>query len=850
MKYKVLPVYEQKQRILDALEYNQVIVVESPTGSGKTTQLPVILHDAGYSSRGIIGVTQPRRIAALSVSEFISKQLSSNMPGLVGYKMRFEDMTSEETKIKIMTDGILLQEMKLDPWLTKYSVIMVDEAHERSLNIDFILGLLKRILAERSDFKVIISSATINTDLFSMYFDGCPVIKIDAHTYPVTLIFDPPVIQASTENLNAETALYDKIVSIVERIITEKRKGGILVFLPGERSIKNCIERLSKETWFKKLWPLPLYGRLSKEEQDKVFDMPPFGKKKIVIATNIAETSITINDITAVIDSGLAKLNFYNPSTYTSSLNETAVSKSSCNQRRGRAGRTGEGTCYRLYSRSNFETRPLYTTEEIYRTDLSEVVMRMSELGVFDFENFDFISPTGKKGIKGAVETLNMLHALEPDNSLSKIGKMMCLFPLPPRQSRIIAEAVIHYPEVVEEVVIAASFLSARSPFIFPDGEEIEARKAHTKFNDKAGDFVSFIKLYKAYSASEDKERFCKNSFIDGRIMAEIANIKEQLELIVSNMGVPILSGGKTEDYLTCVAAGMIQFVCAACGRGIYRSLTTEKISIHPGSCMYRENPKYIVAGEIVRTSKMYAMSVSALSKSVIEKAAPGLSDGTKTKQFSLQKGKKEKDIKTAGTRTAGKNSSAIKNEDVGVKIFGVQYPVQKIKGKKHILLDWKLFKASFEEQKKEKESADGYLESLKKMKSQIEIGNFSMLAGERLGLVLDIIKTFNIEPLEESALQKCRKNILLPEGIEELIQLLPFIMRTAPSKRKNKQLGFITLFCNGNGAFYFRISCSFHTALHENLASLQILIDLFGDNFSEAEKKVVKEIYSKLLKF
>lgn len=847
MKYQALPVYEQKQRILDALERHQVIVVESPTGSGKTTQMPVILHDAGYSGTGIIGVTQPRRIAALSVSEFISKQLGCKMPGLVGYKMRFADFTSEATKIKIMTDGILLQELKLDPWLTKYSVIMVDEAHERSLNIDFILGLLKRILNERSDFKVIISSATINTDLFSMYFDNCPVIKIDAITYPVTLIFDPPAIPASTENLNAETALHDKIADIVGRVVTEKRKGGILVFLPGERSIKNCILRLSKEAWFRKLWTVPLYGRLSKEEQDRVFDLPPFGKKKIVIATNIAETSITINDITTVIDSGLAKLNFYNPFTFTSSLDETSVSKSSCSQRRGRAGRTQEGTCYRLYSRKDFETRPLYTTEEIYRTDLSEVVMRMSELGVFDFENFDFISPTGKKGIKGAVETLNMLNVLEADNSLSKIGQMMCRFPLPPRQSRIIAEAVLHYPGVVEEVVIASSFLSARSPFIFPDGEEIEARKAHSKFNDKAGDFVSFIKVYRAYIEAKDKEIFCRKNFLDDRIMAEIANIKEQLELIVSDMGVPILSGGKTDDYLTCVAAGMIQFVCVSCGHGVYRSLTTEKIIIHPGSCMYKENPKYIVAGEIVRTSRMYAMSVSALSKSVIEKAAPELLDGKKVKQLSSET-KNEESAKHSMEKHADKNT-----DEESIKLFGIPYRIKKIKGKKHIILNWEKFKTSVKDgygKKTDSESyAGGALENLKKMKAVIELGDFTLLAGEKLSLVLDIVRTFNIEPVIAEEEPFRRKNFLLPDNLEELVLSLPLIMRSAVAKQKSKQLGFITLFCGG-GTFYFRVSRGFHTALHENLASLQTLIDILGDSLLENQKEAVNAVYSKLLKF
>lgn len=849
MKYKNLPVYEQKDRILEMLEHNQVIVVESPTGSGKTTQLPVILHEAGYSGTGIIGVTQPRRIAALSVSEFISKQLGEKMqsivpwhkPCIVGYKMRFEDVTSPDTKIKIMTDGILLQEMKLDPWLSKYSVILVDEAHERSLNIDFILGLLKRVIAERKDFKVIISSATINTDLFSMYFDGCPVIKIDAITYPVTLIFDPPAITASTDTLNAETALMDKIASIVGRILSEGRSGAILVFLPGERAIKNCIERLSKEPWFKKLFPLPLYGRLSKEEQERVFKSPPFGKKKIVISTNIAETSITINDIAAVIDSGLAKLNFYNPFTFTSSLDETVISKASCNQRRGRAGRTQEGVCYRLYTRKDFESRQLYTLEEIYRTDLSEVVMRMAELGIYDFENFDFISPPGKKGIIGAVDTLNMLDALEKDNSLSNIGKMMCSFPLAPRQSRIIVEAIIRYPDLIEEVLIAAAFLSARSPFIFIDGEEIEARKAHSLFDEPMGDFASFLKVFRMYCQAADKERFCKIHYLDERIMAEIINIKEQLELIVSDMGVPILSGGKIDDYLKCIAKGMIQFVCAAQGKDCYRSLTTEKIFIHPGSCMYKEKRQFIVAGEIVRTSRMYAMSVSPLSKKIIEEVAPALLDKKeKTSQRSVKNSEEEKD----------------KIKEDSVTMEGEKYSIKKIKGKKHIILPWENFKKTAAEIKEkygiDGKTQNGALQQLKGLRGKIEMRDCELLTGEKLDLIFNVVNNFNIEPLtkkEEEDIRLKNKNFTVPQDIENLISYIPFLFRTTIAKQKNKQLGFITLFCNGEGTFWFKTSRGFHTALHESLVSLQSLIDLAGENFTNEQKQAVSGIYGKMSK-
>ena len=623
--YKALPVYEQKQIILDALKENQVIVVQSPTGSGKTTQIPVILHEAGFSQNGIIAVTQPRRIAALSVSEFISKQLGTKYPGLVGYKMRFEDKTDATTRIKIMTDGILLQEMKLDPLLSKYSVIMVDEAHERSLNIDFVLGLLKRILKERKDFKVIVSSATMNAEAFSEYFENCPIVNIETITYPVTIVYDPPKISATTITEQGSECLIEKICSTVERVLNNGEDGGILIFLPGEKIIKDCLFKLDHSKFARKIYTLPLYGRLAKEEQERVFDPAPFGKKKVIISTNIAETSVTISDITTVIDSGLSKLNYYNPRTFTSSLVETAISKASSNQRKGRAGRTQAGTCYRLYSRKDFDTRPLYTTEEIFRTDLSEVVLQMAELGIKDFMDFDFIAPPGKEGIIGAVDTLNMLGALNKDNSLSSIGKLMVQFPLEPRISRIIVESIIRYPNVLEEAIIASSFLSTNSPFLLPQGEEMEARKAHHAFRDMQGDFVSYLNIFSAYKNSTNKERFCKKNYLDERVMSEIDNINEQLKEIVSDMNIPILNGGSKGDYLCCIASGMIQFVCIRTGKEKYKTLTTDRISIHPGSVMFKQDPLYFVAGEIVRTSRMYAMSVSPLTKPLLNQISEDL---------------------------------------------------------------------------------------------------------------------------------------------------------------------------------------------------------------------------------
>jgi ATP-dependent helicase HrpA len=326
-----LPVYEQREKILSALQSHQVIVVESPTGSGKTTQIPLILHEAGYTRNGIVGVTQPRRIAALSVSEFMARQINTTIPRIIGYVMRFEDRTDDETVIKVMTDGILLQELKSDRLLSRYSVLMIDEAHERSLNIDFILGMLKGIIAARPEFRVIVSSATINVETFSQYFNGCPIVSIDAPMYPVEMVYAPPEIEGDSESLLL------RIKDIVAGIMQKKLPGDILIFLPGELAIKDCVKMLADLDRDKELALLPLYARLAHEDQVKVFDDFP-GLRKVIVSTNIAETSITIDGVRFVIDSGRGKVNFYSPKTFTESLVEVPVSTASCNQRRCRRG--------------------------------------------------------------------------------------------------------------------------------------------------------------------------------------------------------------------------------------------------------------------------------------------------------------------------------------------------------------------------------------------------------------------------------------------------------------------------------------------------------------------------------
>ncbi len=881
-----LPVYQQKDKILAALADSQVIVVESPTGSGKTTQLPIILHEAGFSSKGLIGVTQPRRIATLSVSDFIGRQLGVKVGNIVGYKMRFEDKTSPETKIKIMTDGILLQEMKLDPYLSRYQVIMVDEAHERSLNIDFILGLLKQALETRPDFKVIISSATINAEVFSEYFGECPVVKIDTQTYPVTLIYDP-IAELSEEDASrissrqfvkkndgknlpsaglrySDEAMYDKILSIIERSLASRQEGeegDVLVFLPGEKTIKDCALRLFQSSMAGKVHIVPLYARLGKDEQEKVFDPAPPGKIKVVIATNIAETSVTIDGITVVIDSGLAKLSYYNPRSFTISLIETPIAKASCNQRKGRAGRTRPGVCYRLYGRKDFENRPLFTTEEIYRTDLSEVVLRMAELGISDFERFDFISKPPKSGIAGAIDILNLLDALSDDRSLSSTGKLMCAFPLLPRLSRMIVESMLRYPEVIHETLVAASFLSTMSPYILPPGEEMEARKAHHAFRDPMGDFVSYLRIYDAFMAAPDKGRFCENNYLDERTMREILRIREQMEIIVSDLGLPILRGGPLEDYLCAVSRGLIQFVCARQDRGLFRSLTAEKIQIHPGSVMFRENPDFIVAGEIVRTTRMYAMSVSPLSRNILARISPLVADrllaisGGRSGRFPS-----EERSSAARPRAKGERTFTGPRESLGftdtIQLGGLRFELAKGKGKKKMaVLPWEEFKKA--KAVLERDSGQAY----KGLLASIQVGAYSLLEGEKLETILRIKDWLDLDkdlqrdwPKSKNfeILSKDGKAELENASFSELVDKLDHIFQVAkPHKGKDKRLGFVTLYTDGQGVFWFRVSKGFHTALNESIASLEALIDVADQgSLAAATKEKIGSLYRKLSAF
>jgi len=575
-----------------------------------------------------------------------------------------------------------------------------------------------------------------------------------------------------------------------------------------------------------------------------VFEAAPRGKTKVVVATNIAETSVTIDGITAVIDSGLSKLNWYNPRSFTSSLIEAPISKASANQRKGRAGRTREGTCYRLYNRRDFENRPLFTTEEIFRTDLSEVILRMADLGITNFEDFDFISVPEKEGLIAGIETLNLLDALEPDRSLSNVGKLMTEFPLAPRQSRIIVEAILRYPQVIRETVIAAAFLSTQSPYLLPPGEETDARKAHHRFRDDHGDFVSYLKLFGAHTDSTNKVKFCEHNYLDDRAMAEIANVVAQLEEILANLKIPVLTGGAVSDYLCCIGRGMIQFVCVREGQGrntSYRSLTADKIIIHPGSVMFHTDPQFIVAGEIVRTSRMYAMSVSPLSRDILQRIRPGL--------FAEEQRFSDRLKSDRRAKPALKEARDFTNN---IKIAGEVFELKTIKGKKTAILPWEQLRAI-----RDSIPAETVYKGLKGC--IIVNGQYWLLAGEKLGLILSLAPA--LDPENAFTREWPRKKSFnasddLPALLEHMDSLLrPVLWKKGPNKAAKgakgmkgaRELGFLGLFTDGGGNYWLRSSRGYHTSLNESLASLEALIDEMGDDVDVSVKHVVNQAYRRL---
>jgi RNA helicase HrpA len=618
----LLPIDAERQRIVDTVSNNQVTIVVGETGSGKTTRLPVFLHENGLGGTKKIGVTEPRRLAATSVARYVSEEIGSKLGNEVGYQVRFDDETSSGTKIKFMTDGILLREIQADPDLKQYSVIMVDEAHERSVNIDFILGLLKDLLKRRADLKVVVASATIDSEKFSKYFDGAPVVLVSGRTFDVSIRWGEDI---------RESDLPKKVAEKIENIHTKEPEGDILVFMTGMDDIDRVIEEI--EDKYEDLVVLPAHGGLAPEDQYKIFNRFP-GKRKVVVATNIAETSLTIDGIVYVIDSGLVKQTSFNSETGIQSLSPVSHSKAGCNQRAGRAGRTRPGICYRMFSEASFNFRQDYTEPEIRRLSLAGVVLSMESIGITEVEKFEFVDQPDKAAFHEAYETLIALGAIKSDRKgLTDLGVRIASLPLEPRMARMVLEAEKY--GCVKEIATIAAFMSLRSVFSRPKGKEDDADYKHMRFKDNSSDAMTYLRVWREYEENKFSRSWCFDNFLNCKGLDEVRNIRSQLFSVLKNGGIVIISANNDEAILRSVAAGLVQNLMEHGSRHAYDGIMRDSlysVFVHPGSAVFGlRNPRWIVCTEIVNTRKTFARGVSTVDPEWLPSLVPNIFSYGKT---------------------------------------------------------------------------------------------------------------------------------------------------------------------------------------------------------------------------
>ncbi|AHH12861.1 ATP-dependent endopeptidase Lon [Borrelia hermsii YBT] len=819
-----LPIYKYKDELIKKLRTNNVLIVESPTGSGKTTQIPRIIYEAGLAKLGKIGVTQPRRIATISIAEYIAKHIGVNLGEEVGYKIRFQEITSPKTKIKLMTDGVLLQELKKDTLLYEYDVIIIDEAHERSLNIDFILGLIKDILKKRNDFKVIISSATINTKVFSKYFNNAPILNVETITYPVQIIYNPPL-------LNTSKSMILKIKEIISGIIKEKKEGDILIFLSGEKEIKETIKAIYELNSKQDLVILPLYGRMAKEAQEQIFMPTPKNKRKIIVSTNIAETSITIENIKIVIDSGKVKTNKFQMKTHTYSLQEVPISKSSATQRAGRAGRLSKGTCYRLYKRDEYQLRDEYQKEEIYRTDLSEVILRMADIGIRNFTKFDFISKPSIKSIQTASDILKSLDAINEKNELTEIGKYMIIFPLIPIHSRALVEAMINYQKAIYPTTIGLSFLSTSGVFLLPQNEEIEARQAHLKYKNPLGDLIGFINIFEDYKKAINKEAFAKENYLDLQGLEEIANVQRQLENIVSSFNIPIVHTHEIdqEGYLKSIMRGMKDYICFKSLKNKYKTIKAQNVVIHPGSLINTDSVKYFVAGEIIETSKRYARSIGVLKKEWINDIQFEENEHKNTQKENKKLNNVQKTI------TKKDKKPILENE---ITIGGKKFKTQN-EYKSQLTLSLKEVKELILRRLKNEEE-----KTIRNILATLTHENLIIFKNKKLIEIMRIVNGMESDWMLIQTYENTNVNINEIDKIKNILECtMNFIKHP-----NNKSALFLSLRSDYSGNFWLKPQKNFIIAIEESMDSIKSLIDN-QDNIKKLApiKKTLNKVYKKL---
>ncbi len=618
-----LPVSLEHETIRDALLEHQVIIVAGETGSGKTTQLPKICLEAGRGVRGLIGCTQPRRVAARSVAARISEEINQPLGSVVGYQVRFQDHSSDDAYIKLMTDGILLAETQHDHWLSNYDTIIIDEAHERSLNIDFLLGYLKQLLPRRPDLKVIITSATIDTERFAAHFDKAPIISVSGRSYPVEIRYRP----FEQKNERGKQRQEDAILDAVAEIDRYDRFADILIFLSGEREIRETSERLQKRA-LPNTEILPLYARLSSQEQDRIFK--PGRQRRIILATNVAETSLTVPRIKAVIDPGFARISRYNNRSKVQRLQIEPISQASANQRAGRCGRIAAGLCIRLYDESDFNLREEYTQPEILRTALASVILRMLALKLGDIEDFPFLEAPEDKAIRAGFRQLQELGAVDEDKSLTELGQQLARLPIDPRLGRMIIAAVHH--DCLEEVLIICAALSVADPRERPMDKQQAADSAHEEFAHPTSDFLSYVSLWQAINkhkaelGSSAYRRWCQKHFLSFLRIREWQDIYRQLKQLAKDQG---WQGNDTAAEYPAVhqalLTGLLSQVAFLSEKKQYVGAYNLKAQIFPGSDVFGKNPKWVMAAELVDTSRLYLRCVAKIEPEWIEKAAGDL---------------------------------------------------------------------------------------------------------------------------------------------------------------------------------------------------------------------------------
>ncbi|TXR53288.1 ATP-dependent RNA helicase HrpA [Reinekea thalattae] len=622
-----LPVSEHAQEIAHTISSNQVVIVAGETGSGKTTQLPKICLQLGLGAEGMIGHTQPRRLAARSVADRIAEEVNTELGDLVGYQVRFTDKSSSDTAIKLMTDGILLAEIQNDPYLNQYQVIIVDEAHERSLNIDFLLGYLKQLLPRRPDLKIIITSATIDVDRFSAHFNDAPVIEVSGRSYPVDVLYRP----MSTDDADYAADLPTAILNAVEEIEqlersgqTHSRGGDVLVFLPGEREIREAYNVL-KRSELRSTEVLPLYARLSAAEQQRIFSS--HSGRRIILSTNVAETSLTVPGIHYVIDSGLVRISRYSYRSKIQRLPIEPIAQASANQRSGRCGRIAPGLAIRLYDEEDFLARPEFTDPEILRTNLASVILQMLHLGLGLLEDFPFVEPPEKRMIKDGYTLLNELGAVTDQGKLTPVGKELARLPVDPRIGRMVIAA--NKFNALREVLIIASALSVPDPRERPQEKQQAAAEKHAQDKDEQSDFLGFYNLWQRFEEQRQTltqnqlRKFCKTQFLNYLRMREWRDIHHQLTLMCQQLGYKLSQGEADYEAIhKSLMSGLLSHIATHKEERTYTAARNRQCVIHPSSIYRRRGPKWFVCAEMVETTAVYARCVAKIEPAWLEPIA------------------------------------------------------------------------------------------------------------------------------------------------------------------------------------------------------------------------------------